>query len=104
MTTATTASVIKRDQTDADRDHQVSCLNELDPITGKIKGRYEEECCLMNDACLQETARQIARVWTKKPWELWCKSTAQNQSSTNDSGGMLWLIKVPKSASSTMAG
>ena len=57
----------------------------------------EEVCCLMNNDCLRETARRIARVWPHKPWQGWCTPSSS-------SSGFLWLIKVPKSASSTMAG
>ena len=72
----------------------------------------EEECCLMDDECLQETARRIARVWNKKPLKGFCSphqgrtadSTPAHLSSIPTGESVLWLIKVPKSASSTMAG
>jgi hypothetical protein len=66
------------------------------------------EECLDDDACLGRLASKISRVWTKHSWEAWCAAQPPPQQQDNKEQEQpvqgLVLIKVPKSASSTMAG
>uniref|UniRef100_A0A7S3L7E6 Uncharacterized protein n=1 Tax=Amphora coffeiformis TaxID=265554 RepID=A0A7S3L7E6_9STRA len=60
-----------------------------------------------SDTCIEAQAAKLARVWTPRPLHHWCLSSSENESAeTNDDNVTtgLWLIKVPKSASSTVAG
>jgi hypothetical protein len=65
-----------------------------------------------SDSCLDVRAARIARVWPSKPYKSWCYLDelavnghgATNNSTASFKRGGLRLIKVPKSASSTVAG
>lgn len=68
--------------------------------------------CLQDDECLREKASQLARIWTPKHFQSWCVTdNAHRQTEDDDSVNQpatttegLVLLKVPKAASSTMAG
>jgi Galactose-3-O-sulfotransferase len=69
-----------------------------------------------SDDCLHETAAQMARVWKDKPYWQWCHNRpltafAGTNNTTNNSTTFLsarrtgiLLVKLPKAASSTVAG
>ncbi|GAX16834.1 hypothetical protein FisN_5Hh207 [Fistulifera solaris] len=57
--------------------------------------------CLLQDACMDHLATKLSRVWSVHNLDAWCRNVPKTK---NDSPTGLVLIKVPKSASSTLAG
>ena len=84
------------------------------------QGTQEESSCV-TDACLEAQAAKLARTWQRRARRDWCvvvgdknnmtignntiqqQQQQQQQQQPSPTTG-LWLVKVPKSASSTMAG
>lgn len=62
------------------------------------------------DLCLRQLAETLARVWKSKPKSEWCPASytqlvdVGNSTHVDRTAGGIVLIKVPKSASSTVAG
>ena len=55
--------------------------------------------------CLQRIALELSRVWEPHRWQSWCTSDQKLQQGQREAASEgLVLIKVPKSASSTVAG
>lgn len=89
--------------------------------------QHQDTSCI-SDVCLEAQAAKLARVWQRRARRDWCvgngdtNTTTTNSSSSNNNNNSnnnttqqppqqppppttgLWLVKVPKSASSTMAG
>ena len=61
------------------------------PVEEAWSSNHDLFDCTKNE-CSQQFAESLARVWTQKPLDTWCRM------------GRLVLIKVPKSASSTATG
>ncbi|GAX13894.1 hypothetical protein FisN_5Lh207 [Fistulifera solaris] len=57
--------------------------------------------CFLQDACLDHLATKLSRVWSVHNLDAWCRNDRNTQ---KGSPMGLVLIKVPKSASSTLAG
>jgi hypothetical protein len=57
------------------------------------------DCSILDDSCINQLASTIRRAWPAKPVETWCSG----KSSVTTPAGLLRLVKVPKSASSTAA-
>jgi hypothetical protein len=58
--------------------------------------------CLLHDECIDHLATKLSRVWPVHSFDAWCRNDDLKAQSDTPSG--LVLIKVPKSASSTLAG
>lgn len=73
-----------------------------------LTSREEFPNCI-SESCVQNKARTLARVWERHPLPNWCGGpaapppAAAASPDTNSTNGLV-LIKVPKSASSTIAG
>jgi hypothetical protein len=110
-----------------------SCTNSLDcqinddlsvdasgslslPEPNVLWKNFNDKSFCISDECMKFRAARMARAWHSKRYQDWCyTSTTSNQfqtasteitisSSSGGGGDGLRLIKVPKSASSTMAG
>lgn len=62
-----------------------------------------ESDCLLQDACLDRLATKLSRVWPVRVFDSWCTNSDDVRDGTEYPSGLV-LIKVPKSASSTLAG
>ena len=70
------------------------------------ESRDKNRLCF-SDTCIEAQASILARVWTPHPRRKWCLPSTEDKNSETMGGNVttgLWLIKVPKSASSTVAG
>lgn len=59
--------------------------------------------CLLQDDCVDHLARKLSRVWSLHELDSWCVKGEDPEDETESPSGLV-LIKVPKSASSTLAG
>jgi hypothetical protein len=84
------------DAADAARSHFYSYSCQLPTFTTSSSSSHEPENS--EEPCLQQLAAKLARAWLPAPRSRWCPGDR------NITTGGIVLIKVPKSASSTVAG
>jgi len=81
-------------------DANAVAVNSFHNFTRDSLNRKEEIC--LTPACFQQHGQRLAHVFAPRPLDSWCTSSSWT-AQTNQWQGLL-LVKVPKAASSTMAG
>lgn len=89
--------------------YRISRLSAPLPLDNKhpLSVNSNRTACLRDDTCLERLASDLSRTWHGRPWISWCRqegNSSTHVSSYHNHVSGLVLVKVPKSASSTMAG